>query len=192
MEFIGLTEQEARVRLERDGPNALPDPDRRGAFRILIEVLREPMFFLLMAGGVIYLVVGDTGDALVLLAFAQLSVFIAVVQEYRSERTLAALRTLSTPSTTVVRDGQHKHIPSTELVFGDIVVVSEGERLSADCILRDATHLESDESLLTGESVPVPKCSSTTPLSQPNRPAGAATTDVNPRRRARSSGVSSV
>src|SRR3974390_3388686 len=96
-ESNGLSEPEAAERLGAEGPNLLPDPDRRGLWRIVFEVLREPMFLLLLAGGGIYMALGDPREALVLAAFAVVSVGIAVIQEYRSERVLEALRDMTNP-----------------------------------------------------------------------------------------------
>ncbi|WP_249138250.1 cation-translocating P-type ATPase [Phenylobacterium montanum] len=156
-ESQGLGEDEALARLQTDGPNQLPDPDRRGVLRIVGGVLREPMFLLLLAGGGVYMALGDLREALVLAAFALFSVGIAVIQEYRSERVLDALRDLTNPSATVVRDGVRRRISSRDLVRGDLISVSEGERAPADAILRSGADVEIDESLLTGESVPVVK-----------------------------------
>jgi Ca2+-transporting ATPase len=156
----GLTEAVAAARLAAEGPNVLPDPDRRDLVRILFEVAREPMFALLLAGAVVYLALGDLTEALVLAAFALLSVGIAVAQEVRSERVLEALRDLANPLATVFRDGAQRRIDSRQLVRGDIIAVSEGERAPADAILRRAVDLEVDESMLTGESAPVVKAAS--------------------------------
>ncbi len=109
------------------------------------------MFALLVAAGIIYLVLGDRAEAAVLLAFASLSVGIAVIQEFRSERVLQALRDLSAPVSVVIRDGQRRRISSAELVRGDVVALSEGERVPADAILRQGDGVEIDESLLTGK-----------------------------------------
>jgi len=155
--WTGLSEAEAARRLNAEGPNALPDPDRRGPWRILFEVLREPMFALLLVGGGVYLALGDLREALVLIAFATLSVGIAVIQEFRSERVLEALRDLTDPITTVIRDGDRRQLASRALVRGDLVAVAEGERAPADLILREGEQVEADESLLTGESAPVSK-----------------------------------
>ena len=157
MPLSGLSEAEAAQKLRADGPNALPQPDSRGFWRIFGEVLREPMFALLLAGGGIYLAVGEITDAVVLLAFATLSVSIAVIQELRSEKVLEALRDLSSPTALVVRDGSRRRIPARDLVCGDLIVVSEGDRVPADAVLIEADDVQADESLLTGESLPVGK-----------------------------------
>ena len=98
------------MRLRRDGPNALPGAARRSLLRLVFDVVREPMFALLLGAGALYLVLGDLAEALLLLAFALLSVGIAVVQEARTERALDALRDLSSPRALVVRDGVRQRI----------------------------------------------------------------------------------
>ena len=153
----GLTTDEAAARLAADGPNELPRRGRRRLPRILRDVLTEPMFALLLGSGVIYLALGDTLEALLLLIFASLSVGIAVIQEARSERTLEALRDLTSPRALVIRDGERKRIAGRDVVRGDLVVLSEGDRVPADGRLLEARELLTDESLLTGESVPVRK-----------------------------------
>jgi Ca2+-transporting ATPase len=159
-ELTGLSEAAAVERLRAEGPNALPDPDRKGFWKIIVEVLREPMFALLLVGGAVYLALGELKESLVLLAFATLSVSIAVVQEFRSERVLESLRDLTSPVSVVIREGRRRRIPSRELVRGDLIAVAEGERVPADAVLRLGDEVEADESLLTGESVPVRKAPS--------------------------------
>jgi len=90
----GLSEAEAQARLKAEGRNELPQPDRRTPFRIAIEVLREPMLLLLLVGGIVYLALGDLKEAIILVAFATMSIVITVVQETRTERVLDALRDL--------------------------------------------------------------------------------------------------
>jgi Ca2+-transporting ATPase len=169
----GLTESEAQARLQLEGYNELPRPDRRTPFRIVLEVLREPMLALLLGGGLIYLVLGDLKEALILLAFAMMSVVITVVQETRTERVLEALRDLSSPRALVIRDGERKRIAGREVVRGDVVVLAEGDRVPADAVLTQSEDVQTDESLLTGESVPVRKIvkHDATP-SEPRRPGG--------------------
>lgn len=153
----GLTEAEASARLRRDGPNELPRSGRRSVARIVLDTVREPMFALLLGAGGLYFALGDPAEAALLAAFACLSVGIAVVQEARTERALEALRDLSSPRALVIRDGQRRRIPGREVVVGDLLVLAEGDRLAADGVLLEAAALEVDESLLTGESVPVRK-----------------------------------
>ncbi|MEO8593762.1 MAG: cation-translocating P-type ATPase [Candidatus Solibacter sp.] len=158
--FAGVSEEDARRKLELDGPNELPSQKNRGLFAIALEVIREPMFLMLVAAGGLYLVMGSPGDALMLLGFVFVVMGITIIQERRTERALDALRDLSSPRALVVRDGFHRRIPGREVVRGDILVLSEGDRVPADAILRRSINLSVDESLLTGESVPVRKTSS--------------------------------
>ncbi len=159
----GLGAAEASLRLKTEGPNELPSNEGRGLLRILLEVIREPMFALLIGGGIVYFLLGDRVDALLLLAFAGLSVSITIVQESRSERVLEALRNLASPRALVMRDGKRVHVAGREVVRGDLLIVAEGDRIAADAILLSAHDLLIDESLLTGESVPVGKTASSIP-----------------------------
>jgi P-type Ca2+ transporter type 2C len=169
----GLSKEEAQARLRTEGYNELPRPDRRTPFRIVLEVLREPMLALLIGGGVIYLALGDLQEALILLAFATLSVAITVVQETRTERVLEALRDLTSPRALVIRDGERKRIAGREVARGDFIVLAEGDRVPADAVLIESKDLQTDESLLTGESVPVRKTArSDRSVSEPRRPGG--------------------
>jgi len=153
----GLTEADAQARLKTHGYNELPRANRRTAFRIILEVLREPMFALLLGSGAIYLVLGDLKEAIILLAFASLSVVITVIQEARTERVLEALRDLTSPRALVIRDGERRRIAGREVVSGDLVVLAEGDRVPADAVLLEQHDLHTDESLLTGESIAVRK-----------------------------------
>jgi Ca2+-transporting ATPase len=155
--YKGLTRAEAQSRLTSDGFNELPRAGRRSPLRIVLEVLREPMLALLIAGGVVYLLLGNLEEALILLAFACLSVGITVVQEARTERVLEALRDLTSPRALVIRGGERLRIAGREVVRGDLIVLSEGDRVPADARLLQAEGLSADESLLTGEAVPVRK-----------------------------------
>lgn len=168
----GLTAGEARSRLASDGPNELPSGGHRTGLRILLDVIREPMLALLLTGGAIYATLGETGDAAVLVAFACLSVLITLVQEWRSEKVLEALRDLSSPRALVIRDGQRERIAGRDVVCGDIIILSEGDRVPADARLHTAQDLQVDESLLTGEAVPVRKRTTLQPNETPPRPGG--------------------
>nr|WP_249789850.1 cation-translocating P-type ATPase [Bradyrhizobium sp. BRP20] len=168
----GLSETEARARLAADGPNELPRPERRSPLRIVVEVLREPMLLLLLCGGLIYLVLGDLKEAVILLAFGAMSIVITVVQETRTERVLEALRDLTSPRALVVRDGARRPIAGREVVQGDLLVLGEGDRVPADAALVEARDLQIDESLLTGESVPVRKKTADKITAAAHRPGG--------------------
>ncbi|MGZ3271068.1 MAG: cation-translocating P-type ATPase [Croceibacterium sp.] len=153
----GLTTDAARARLAEDGPNELARAGRRSLRRIAVEVLREPMLALLLAGGLVYLLLGDLAEALILLGFATFSVVVTVVQETRTEHVLEALRDLSAPRALVIRDGVRIRIAGREVVRGDLLVLEQGDRVAADAVLVAASDLQNDESLLTGESLPVGK-----------------------------------
>jgi len=156
-ELKGLNSAAARSRLDEDGPNELAARDNRGLLRIAGEVLAEPMFLLLIGAASIYLVLGHPRDALILAASILVVVFITIYQERRTEHALEALRDLSSPRALVIRDGKEIRIAGREVVRGDLLLLSEGDRVPADAVLRAATELYADESLLTGESVPVSK-----------------------------------
>jgi len=153
----GLSSAEARVRLEQEGYNELPSTRQRSTFAIAVEVAREPMFLLLIVSVAIYLGLGDLREALVL----SLSLFvifgITIFQERKTERALEALRDLSSPRALVIRDGEQQRIAGREVARGDILILTEGDRVPADAVLLACNDLMVDESLLTGESVPVRK-----------------------------------
>ena len=153
----GLTNQEAMERLAQDGFNELPSASKRTFFHILFEVVREPMFLMLIACGLLYLLLGDQEEALMLLGFVFVIIGITFYQEQKTERALEALRDLSSPRALVIRDGQQQRIAGRDVVRDDIILVAEGDRVPADAVLLSSTNVSVDESLLTGESVPVRK-----------------------------------
>ena len=154
---IGLSEVEARNRLAKDGPNEIPTSRPRGVLRLLRDVTLEPMFLLLVACGAIYMALGDRREALMLLGFVFVVMGITFVQQRRTERSLEALRDLSSPRALVVRDGQARRVAGREVVCEDIVLLAEGDRVPCDIDLVESSNLAVDESLLTGESAPVAK-----------------------------------
>ncbi len=135
----------------------MPGSKRQGVLELAVAVLREPMFLLLIGAASIYLVLGDVREALVLAASIMVIFVITVVQERRTERALEALRDLSSPRALVIRDGKEARVPGVEVVRGDLMLLREGDRVAADARLVDAHALLVDESLLTGESLPVEK-----------------------------------
>jgi Ca2+-transporting ATPase len=159
--IVGLSDDSAKARLQQEGPNELPAQKKRNLLTIGLGVVREPMFLMLVAAGIIYLLMGEPADALMLIGFVLVVMAITIIQEQRTERALDALRDLSSPRALVIRDGVHRRIAGREVVRGDFVVLCEGDRVPADGILRRGIHLSADESLLTGESVPVRKIPST-------------------------------
>ncbi len=167
----GLDEAEAERRLRAEGPNEPPVQQGRGVLRIAGEVVKEPMFLLLIAAGTLYLLTGKLQDALMLMGFVVAVMGITIVQERRTERALDALRDLSSPQANVIRGSQARRIPGREVVRGDFLVLIEGERVPADSLVRRASVLSVDESLLTGESVPAGKRASSEAM-QLDRPGG--------------------
>ena len=157
---LGLSDDDARSRLQKEGPNELPLQKQRSLFAIVFEVAREPMFIMLVAAGTLYLFMGDMADALMLLGFVFVVMAITIIQERRTERSLEALRDLSSPRALVIRGGVQSRIAGRDVVRGDILVLSEGDRIPADAILRRGINVSVDESLLTGESAPVRKVAS--------------------------------
>ncbi len=155
----GLSQLEADEILAREGFNELPSAKPRSIFAITWSVIREPMFLLLVAGGVIYLLLGDLKEALMLMGFVFVIIGITLYQERKTENALLALRNLSSPRARVLRDGRDKRIPGREVVRGDIVIIVEGDRVPADGVALTSTNLLVDESVLTGESVSVRKVS---------------------------------
>ena len=155
--FPGLTQAEAAHRLKTRGYNELPTAQRRNIWHIAFEVIREPMFVLLLAAGAVYLVLGELRDAAMLLGFVFVIIGITLYQERKTERALEALRDLSSPRALVVRDGEVTRIPGREVVLDDIVLLVEGDRVAADAVVLESNYLLVDESLLTGESMPVRK-----------------------------------
>ena len=153
-DYPGLSTAEAQRRLAAEGPNTLPDGGRRGTLAIALEVVREPMLLLLVAGTLIYLLLGDVREALVLSASILVVIAITVVQERKSERALEALRDLSSPRAVVIRDGAPLRVPGAAVVRGDLMLLAEGDRVPADARLAAVNELMLDESLLTGESLP--------------------------------------
>lgn len=155
--LTGLTDAEAAERLTREGYNELPSARERGLWVIALDVVREPMFLLLLACGLLYLVLGDREEAVMLLGFVFVIIGITLYQERKTERALKALRDLSSPRALVIRSGEQKRIPGREVVRDDLILLAEGDRVPADTVVLSGINLTVDESLLTGESASVRK-----------------------------------
>ncbi len=154
---LGLTSEEAAKRLLADGPNELGDGKPQVWWRQLAAVFAEPMLLLLVTAGVINFLLAEPLDGALLMASVLVVIGVTVVQERRTERALAALRNLSAPRALVQRDGAPVRVPGREVVVGDVLVLVEGDRVAADAVLLDSMVMTVDESMLTGESVPVTK-----------------------------------
>jgi Ca2+-transporting ATPase len=155
--ILGLSKKEANKILQSNGFNELPSQKKQNSFLMLIRVLSEPMLLLLIGSGTIYLFMGEVNDALMLLSFVFVVIGITFYQERKTEKTLEALRNLSSPRALVIRSGVQVRIPGREVVVGDIIIIREGDRIPADSVILSCQNLSLDESLLTGESVPVRK-----------------------------------
>ena len=153
----GLSEAEVSARVRQHGYNEIPSQKKRSAFLIFFSVIKEPMLLLLIASGTIYFFLGEQKDALMLLSFVFVVIGITFYQERKTERTLEALRDLSSPRALVIRGGEQKRIAGREVVKDDIIMIKEGDRVPADAVMLSCSNLSVDESLLTGESVPVRK-----------------------------------
>lgn len=173
--LAGLTHEEAAARLAAEGPNEIAHSRSREAWRIIAEVLREPMIVLLVLAVLVYLSIGSREEAALLSLGVVCVAAITVYQERRAERALASLRELASPRARVVRSGEPRSVPAREVVRGDLVRLAEGDRVPADGVLLRASFLEADESMLTGESVPVAKLAeSSAPLSCEEEPSSVA------------------
>ncbi len=170
-EPAGLSSSEAAARLLRVGKNELSTTEGQSFWRTLGSVLSEPMLILLVACGVLYLVLGDRSEAWLLFSFVGIVISITLWQERRTERAVAALRSLQSPRALVRRDGQPQNIAACDVVPGDLLILSEGVRVAADAVLRSGQNVLCDESLLTGESVSVRKAA-VVGDPQPARPGG--------------------
>lgn len=153
----GLSNAEAKQQLERNGYNELPTTRTKNILQLAIEVVKEPMFILLLICASLYIILGDYTEGIILMNWVFVMIFITFYQHRKTEKALEELRKLSSPRALVIRDGQEIRIPSREVVPEDVLIVNEGDRVPADGIILEATSLSIDESILTGESVPVLK-----------------------------------
>ena len=173
---FGLTTKEAESRQRKNGFNELPSAKPKTIWQIAWETIKEPMLLLLIVCGSLYFVLGETAEGILMIFFVGMIAVISLIQESKTEKSLEALKNLSSPIAKVFRDGIMKNIPGRELVVGDIITVSEGDRIPADAVLLHANNLGIDESLLTGESMGVNKISVEKPdnkdLPQIQKPGG--------------------
>ncbi len=156
-ELKGLQENEIPAKQKLHGFNELPSSKPKSILRIIWDVIKEPMFILLVACGTLYMILGDIGEGIMLLSSVLIIIAITFYQEKKTERALEALRDLSSPRALVIRDGATKRVAGHEVVPDDLVVLQEGDRVPADAIVIQSLNLKIDESLLTGESVAVRK-----------------------------------
>lgn len=156
----GLSSDEANKRLITIGYNELPANKSKNIFETALEVIKEPMFLLLISCSALYIILGDTTEGFIMLGWVLVIIFITFYQFRKTEKALDALRVLSSPRAKVIRDSNEISIAGREVVPDDIVILNEGVRIAADGILLSSENLSVDESMLTGESIPVVKSSS--------------------------------
>lgn len=166
----GLTAGEARRRLERYGPNELQEARRISPWQILLEQFKNVLIIILLVATVISFFLGHGLESIVIAIIVLFAVLLGFVQEYRAERAIEALRQMTAPTATVVRDGEEVRLPARDLVPGDVILLHTGDRIPADARLIEAINLQVEESALTGESVPVEK--HVQPLAHDNLPLG--------------------
>ncbi|HJW88347.1 MAG TPA: HAD-IC family P-type ATPase, partial [Dehalococcoidia bacterium] len=153
----GLSPEEAQSRLLKFGPNLLREEKRASPFVLFLEQFKNFLIIILLVAVVLSFFLGETWDAALILVIVLFAAGLGFVQEYRAERALEALKRMAAPTASVLRQGEEKEIPASELVPGDIVVLRTGDRVAADLRLLEAVNLKADEASLTGESVPVEK-----------------------------------
>lgn len=156
---VGLTTTEAIRLQEQYGRNELTSQKKERFFHKALHIICEPMFLLLIAAAVIYFILGEPRDGLIMLIFVIGMISIAVIQEWKTDKTLHALKDLSAPHATVLRDGREMSIASADLVPGDLMLIHEGAKIPADGVILKCADLCVDESSLTGEAEGVWKTS---------------------------------
>jgi Ca2+-transporting ATPase len=156
-DLTGLTHEEAARRLAAEGGNTIAKPQKRSLVSIILGTLKEPMFLFILAAAILYLSIGNLNEGLFMLGAACVSIGLVVFQDARGERALAALRNMAVPRCQVKRDGMWSEIPSEQVVVGDLIITTEGQRIAADACLINGPPIRVDESILTGESAPVTK-----------------------------------
>ncbi len=150
--MIGITEKEAAEKLKSDGANVLEDKKKMNPAKIFIGQFRDVMVMILLAATVISVLLGEVSDAVSIILIVLLNAVLGFIQEYRTEHTLEALRSMAAPTAKCYRDGKLKEIEAAGLVVDDIVEIEAGDRVPADCVLLNAYGFFADESILTGES----------------------------------------
>jgi Ca2+-transporting ATPase len=153
----GLSDSQVHEKIKKEGHNELPSSKPKNILAIALGVIKEPMFLLLVACGTLYLVLGDVHEGLMLLGFVFVIMGIELYQEKKTEKALDALKDLASPRALVIRNGSEKRIAGRDVVTDDILVLQEGDRVPADAVVLRSLSLLADESLLTGEPVPVRK-----------------------------------
>jgi Ca2+-transporting ATPase len=157
----GLTQQQAQQCLKEHGANQLAQVKSPGPMRIFFGQFKDAMVLILLAATGISALLGEWTDAVTIIVIVMLNAILGFIQEYRTEKTLEALRHMTAPSARVWRDGVLQELPAEQLVTGDCIAVEAGDCVPADCLIDEANRLYANESVLTGEAEPIPKCSGT-------------------------------
>lgn len=154
----GLTEHEAAKLLKKYGYNVFENGKKVSAASIFVSQFKDILTIILVVSTLLSLIMGEMTEAIAIILIILLNAIMGFVQEYKTEKTLDALKNLAAPSAKVVRDGEVKAVPAAEIVPTDVIVLEAGDRVPSDATILDAADLQADESLLTGESLPVEKC----------------------------------
>ncbi|MDP2925518.1 MAG: cation-translocating P-type ATPase [Nanoarchaeota archaeon] len=157
--IIGLSIKEVRHKHEKEGLNEIPSKEKKDFFHIIKNVMLEPMFLLLIICGILYFFIGDFYEGVILMFAVLFVIAITILEGNKTQKALEALKDLSSPRALVIREGIERRIAGKEVVKGDIIILNEGDRIPADAIIIRSNNLVVDESLLTGESLPVKKYS---------------------------------
>lgn len=157
----GLNSEEVEKLQRKYGMNELIIQEKPNMLKKFLGVFKEPMFLLLLIAATVYFLLGAPKDGAIMLVFVGFVASITFIQEWKTEKTMNALKDLTSPKVNTLRNGKNILIKSTELVPGDVVFLSEGERIPADCIVLEPSNFSVDESILTGESEYVMKVSTT-------------------------------
>jgi Ca2+-transporting ATPase len=153
----GLSEDDARERLQQYGPNVLEEKKKRTPLAIFLAQFKDFMILVLMAAAILSGIIGDVSDTIAILVIVTLNAIIGFVQEYRAEKAMAALKRMAAPTAMRLRDGKAEEIAASELVPGDVVVLETGRIVPSDMRLFETVRLKVEEAALTGESIPVEK-----------------------------------
>jgi len=155
--YKGISSKQAEKLLLIHGPNSLSEKKKVSAFKMFFEQFTDFMVLILIAATIISAFMGEVTEAVTIIAIVMLNSVLGFLQEFRTEKTMSALKELTAPTAKVIRDGVMDNIPADMIVPGDLLVLEEGDRIPADCRLVQVKNMQVDESLLTGESVPVDK-----------------------------------
>ncbi len=153
----GLSEKEAKKKLLEHGPNLLAEKRKISPVKLLLNQFTDIMVIILMVATAISAFMGEMTEAITIIAIVVLNAILGFVQEFRTEKTMEALKRLTAPAAKVMRSGRQVSIPAKQIVPGDVIVLEAGDRIAADGVVLESTNIQVDESLLTGESVPVEK-----------------------------------